>query len=100
MEGGETVAAFKSPQHPYTWSLLETLPRLEARRGRLLPKIRGMPQDLMDLTGHCSFLERCPKGLTMCREEPEPPLELINDGDGSGILHRISCFNPVEQTPA
>lgn len=96
VEMGDTVESFRSPRHPYTWSLLETLPRLDAQhRRRTLPQIRGAPPDLLALTGQCSFLERCPKALTRCREEPEPPLVLLPESPGA-TPHRVACFNPVE----
>ena len=98
MEIGDTRETFRAPRHPYTWSLLETLPRLDAPRRRLLPQIRGAPPDLLALTGHCSFLERCPKALTTCREEPEPPLEAPAGAAGDAVTgrSRVACFNPIE----
>ena len=106
VETGDTREVFRSPRHPYTWSLLETLPKLHARRGRLLPQIRGAPPDMLQLTGHCSFLERCPKALTICREEPEPDLQLLPSagrpgayGEGPATPPRAACFNPVEAVP-
>ena len=33
VEQGPTRAVFRDPQHPYTWSLLGSIPRLD-RRGR------------------------------------------------------------------
>ena len=98
VEVSETRALFQSPGHPYTWSLLETLPQLHARRGRLLPQIRGAPPDLLKLSGQCSFLDRCPKALTVCREEPEPALApLAREESGVGLTpRRVACFNPVE----
>lgn len=108
VEMGDTVETFRSPRHPYTWSLLETLPRLDGRsRGRMLPQIRGAPADLMALTGQCSFLERCPKALTICREESEPPIELLPSTGGAipsavpvpgstAVPHSVACYNPVE----
>ena len=103
VEIGDTRETFRSPRHPYTWSLLETLPRLDGRRRRLLPQIRGAPPDLLTLTGHCSFIERCPKALTICREEPEPPLVAAAEDRGAAgftpvAQARVACFNPIEAT--
>ncbi len=92
VEYGDIQSIFKSPRHPYTWALLETLPRLDAPRSRSLTQIRGNPPDLMQLTGQCTFLERCPKARTRCRTEPEPPLAAVA---GSPPGHRVACYNPV-----
>ena len=91
LEEGETRAIFRAPRHPYTWSLLDTLPRLDRARGRTLPQIRGAPPDLRTLDGHCSFLPRCPKALTTCRQEPEPPMKAVGEAG-----QRVACYNPVE----
>ncbi len=84
---------FKTPRHPYTWSLLDTLPRLDRRRRSRLPQIPGSPPDLADIGEHCPFLPRCPKALTRCRQEPEPPLAALA---GGGARHAVACYNPVE----
>src|SRR5947207_8479857 len=46
VEEGPVEQIFKSPQHPYTWSLLRSVPRVdEARKDRLV-SIHGLPPDL------------------------------------------------------
>ena len=84
---------FRTPRHPYTWSLLDTLPRLDRRRISRLPQIPGAPPDLADVGEHCAFLPRCPKALTRCREDAEPSLARLAD---SGHNHAVACYNPVE----
>ena len=79
---------FKQPRHPYTWSLLQTLPRLDAA-GRRLQALRGTPPDLINMTGECPFAPRCPKALARCRVEPTPTL-LEQAAD-----HWAACYNPV-----
>ncbi len=94
VERSEIGAMFASPRHPYTWSLLATLPRLNAPRMRSLPQIRGNPPDLGALTGHCSFLERCPKALTRCRTDVEPALLPVA---GVPDDHWVACYNMVAE---
>ncbi len=92
VESGEARAVFQRPRHPYTWSLLSTLPRLDSVRGPL-PSIRGAPPDLSQLPEQCAFLPRCPKAVTTCRQEPAPLLMELEPGQ------QVACFNPVYQEP-
>ena len=39
----------KSPQHPYTWSLLRSVPRIDRVAAHRLLSIEGLPPDLIDL---------------------------------------------------
>ena len=93
-EVDDIVPLFKTPRHPYTWSLLDSLPRLDRRRRSRLRQIPGAPPDLSEVDDHCSFLPRCPKALTQCRLEAEPPLASLADG---GPRHAVACYNPVER---
>ena len=75
VEEGPVEQIFKSPQHPYTWSLLRSVPRVdEARKDRLV-SIKGLPPDLVSLPPGCKFHPRCPFVIDKCKVEPEPQLE-------------------------
>jgi len=75
VEEGPVDQIFKSPQHPYTWSLLRSVPRVdEARKDRLV-SIKGLPPDLASLPPGCKFHPRCPFVIDKCRTNPEPELE-------------------------
>ncbi len=93
-EAGDVWSLFKVPRHPYTWALLETLPRLDRRRDRRLKQIAGVPPDLIEWDGKCAYLPRCPKALTVCRNDGEPPLALVVEGAAG---HHVACYNPVDQ---
>ena len=72
VEEGLTEDVFAHPEHPYTWSLLRSLPRLDADRREPLRTIEGAPPDLADLPEGCTFLPRCPFAIDRCAEaEPE-----------------------------
>jgi oligopeptide/dipeptide ABC transporter ATP-binding protein len=74
VEEGPVDQIFDSPQHPYTWSLLRSVPRVdEARKDRLV-SIKGLPPDLTHPPPGCKFHPRCPFVIDKCRVEPEPPL--------------------------
>jgi oligopeptide/dipeptide ABC transporter ATP-binding protein len=72
VEEGPVEQIFKSPQHPYTWSLLRSVPRVdEARKDRLV-SIKGLPPDLLNPPPGCKFHPRCPFVVDRCKvEEPE-----------------------------
>ncbi len=64
---------FNRPQHPYTWGLMGSLPRLEADLERLV-QIPGQPPSLLRPPRGCRFHPRCPYVMNICRET-EPELE-------------------------
>jgi len=73
VEEGPVEQIFRSPQHPYTWSLLRSVPRVdEARKDRLV-SIKGLPPDLTNAPPGCKFHPRCPFVVDRCKIE-EPPL--------------------------
>jgi oligopeptide/dipeptide ABC transporter ATP-binding protein len=75
VEEGPVEQIFRSPQHPYTWSLLRSVPRVdEARKDRLV-SIRGLPPDLSHSPPGCKFHPRCPFVIDRCKVDPEPLLE-------------------------
>jgi oligopeptide/dipeptide ABC transporter ATP-binding protein len=77
VEEGPVDQIFKSPQHPYTWSLLRSVPRVdEARKDRLV-SIRGLPPDLAKPPPGCKFHPRCPFVIDRCRVDPEPSLDEV-----------------------
>ncbi|HIM80776.1 MAG TPA: ABC transporter ATP-binding protein [Dehalococcoidia bacterium] len=88
VETSKVIPLFKEPQHPYTWSLLKTLPRLDDVDRRLEP-LRGVPPDMIDLPEECPFLPRCHKALSRCRVEHRPPLEEVSSE------HMVACYNPM-----
>jgi peptide/nickel transport system ATP-binding protein len=64
---------FTRPQHPYTWGLMGSLPRLDADTERLV-QIPGQPPSLLRPPSGCRFHPRCPYVMNICRET-EPQLE-------------------------
>ncbi len=89
-ERGPAYEVLKRPRHPYTWSLLAALPRLD-RDGHALQPIKGSPPDLAELGEECAFLPRCRKAVSACRTEPPPPLEKVAPD------HFVACRNRVYQ---
>jgi oligopeptide/dipeptide ABC transporter ATP-binding protein len=79
VEEGETRQIFKNPQHPYTWSLLRSIPRLDQAGHEKLLTIAGMPPDLSNPPPGCKFHPRCRFRVDRCLQE-EPPLEEVDTG--------------------
>jgi oligopeptide/dipeptide ABC transporter ATP-binding protein len=88
VEEGPVNEVFHRPWHPYSWGLLQSLPRLDGSQKPLL-SIKGAPPDLTRLPPECAFLPRCRKATITCRNQPTPPLAEVSPG------HRVACFNPV-----
>jgi peptide/nickel transport system ATP-binding protein len=76
-EKGTVDHIFKRPQHPYTWGLLGSLPRLDADLDRLV-QIQGQPPSLLNPPRGCRFNPRCPYVMSICKEE-EPQLRSVSD---------------------
>nr|WP_180218535.1 ABC transporter ATP-binding protein [Streptomyces albus] len=63
---------YRSPAHPYTKGLLDSIPRLD-QKGRQLNVIRGMPPNLLEIPPGCPYNPRCPLARAVCRAD-DPPL--------------------------
>jgi peptide/nickel transport system ATP-binding protein len=73
MELGRREIVFDSPLHPYTWGLLESIPRVDQKGTRLIP-IEGAPPSLIRVPPGCPFHPRCPHRFAPC-DELQPVLE-------------------------
>jgi oligopeptide/dipeptide ABC transporter ATP-binding protein len=71
VERAPTRDLFYDPQHPYTWGLLGSIPRLDRPKLERLHSIKGMPPSLINLPEGCKFRPRCPHAFEKCTEEPE-----------------------------
>ena len=71
IESGTREQIFNDPQHPYTWGLLASIPRIDKPRTKRLLPIDGLPPSLIDLPPGCSFAPRCPYVFEACQIEPD-----------------------------
>ena len=78
---------FHAPLHPYTIGLLESLPRMDQKKGaqKRLRAIRGMVPDLLQMPAGCPFEPRCDWAKQRCREDL-PKLRELKSG------HWVSCW--------
>ena len=96
VEQAQTLALYKSPRHPYTIGLLQSIPRLDQKGHERLTPIDGIPPDLTNYPTGCPFAPRCRFAIEQCTQE-DPSLEPVSAGhdvacwvkpDGSEILKR------------
>ena len=85
-EEGEVHDLFQRPNHPYTWGLLGSLPRLHQDVERLV-QISGQPPSLLFPPRGCRFHPRCPYVMPICKET-EPELDPVPE---SQSYHRVRC---------
>ena len=79
-EKGHVTQIFKKPQHPYTWGLMGSLPRLDADVERLV-QIQGQPPSMLRPPTGCRFHPRCPYVMPICKEV-DPELAPVSDDPG------------------
>jgi peptide/nickel transport system ATP-binding protein len=60
MEYNRAEKVFTAPEHPYTWGLLASMPRLDREVRERLKPIDGSPPSLINLPTGCPFNPRCP----------------------------------------
>ncbi|MGI5349047.1 ABC transporter ATP-binding protein [Streptomyces sp. CA-250714] len=68
---------YRTPAHPYTRGLLDSIPRLD-QKGQQLSVIRGMPPSLLEIPPGCAYNPRCPMARAVCRTD-EPPLYEVSE---------------------
>ncbi len=89
VEYGSADEVFRHPEHPYTWGLLGSMPRLDRDVRERLISIKGSPPSLINLPSGCAFHPRCPfagrDGIPSTTEVPQ--LE--------GDRHKVACHMPA-----
>lgn len=97
VEKGTVDEVFYSPQHPYTWGLLASMPRLDQVRSDRLDPIPGNPPSMINLPSGCAFNPRCAhRGEVegdLCRTEAP---DLIEVGPGQGARCHIAAARRTE----
>jgi peptide/nickel transport system ATP-binding protein len=88
VEYGNADEVFRRPEHPYTWGLLGSMPRLDRDVRERLISIQGSPPSLINLPSGCAFHPRCPyagrDGIPSNTSVPQL------EGDG----HQVACHLP------
>jgi peptide/nickel transport system ATP-binding protein len=92
VEYGAADTIFAAPEHPYTWGLLKSIPRLDTPREEELVPIFGRPPSLILKPPGCSFHPRCPY-VREAHKKVDPGLEPAGGGDPK---HAVACLLPSE----
>ena len=90
VETGVSRDIYYRAHHPYTWGLLQSIPRMDQDRTERLNPIKGLPPSLIHVPPGCSFHPRCPHRFEPCDKE-EPAL-LASDGH-----HASACHLPLQE---
>ena len=85
VEKGSNDDIFYNPRHPYTWALMNSVPRLDLNNKEELVTIEGTIPDMIHPPKGCAFCSRCPYAMNVCAEYVPPVTEL-----GNG--HEVSCW--------
>jgi oligopeptide/dipeptide ABC transporter ATP-binding protein len=78
VEQGRVDEVLLDPRMPYTMGLIESIPSVEKRGGRL-SAIKGVVPSPFNLPPACRFEPRCPYAWELCRMEP-PDLYRVDGG--------------------
>ena len=81
VEEADTETVFRRPNHPYTRSLLDSVPRIENRK-RAFSVVKGEIPSPLNPPAGCHFHPRCPLAMERCRVEV-PKLREIAPGQRS-----------------
>jgi peptide/nickel transport system ATP-binding protein len=90
VEHADKDTIFAAPEHPYTWGLLKSIPRLDAPRGEKLVPIPGRPPSLILKPPGCAFHPRCPY-VREAHKRIDPQLAPAASGVGH---HEVACLLP------
>jgi peptide/nickel transport system ATP-binding protein len=88
VEEADTQTIFKAPLHPYTQYLIQSLPKMDDKSGRV--SIPGRPPALDNPPSGCRFHPRCSYARDFCGDQ-EPSLVTV------GRDHRVACFSSQER---
>jgi len=93
VETGGVREIFHHPLHPYTRSLLESIPQ-SGLHGRRLATIPGSPPQLFQPIKGCAFAPRCQYATDNCATE-EPPIIRGQEGHLAFCCNSISEWEPL-----
>lgn len=85
VESADVLSIFENARHPYTRSLLASVPRLDLGGEKPLAYIIGSPPDMLSPPPGCPFAPRCRQSMRICHQEM--PAETSH-----GPQHVVNCW--------
>jgi len=85
VETGTTDEIFYNSQHPYTWALLNSVPRVNSKAKEELYSLGGTPPDLILPLPGCPFASRCEHAMEICKDT-RPKETSLSD------KHKVYCW--------
>jgi len=86
-----TDAMYAQPRHPYTATLLASVPSMTPRQRQARPLIaRGETPSPLNVPSGCRFRTRCPRATDQCAEQ-EPQIRQVGGNAG----HFVACHHPL-----
>ena len=76
---------FTNPRHPYTKSLLSSIPRLDFESKTDLKVIRGVVPSMDKMPSGCRFRDRCDYANEQCKNQ-------IPESETVGSYHKVACL--------
>ncbi len=96
VEYSDVYTIFNDPQHPYTQSLLRSIPKVTATREKL-EVIRGMVPSPFRRPSGCPFHPRCPKAMPVCSEIEPKTISLTENHQVHCLLFDEDAKKPVRE---
>ena len=93
MEYGSVNDIFYNCKHPYTWGVLQSIPKFDADFSTPLVPIPGSPPDLFNPPKGCPFAARCPYAMEVCKKAEPPQYK-------EGEKHTVNCWLYHEMSPS
>ncbi|WP_241236366.1 ABC transporter ATP-binding protein [Brevibacillus marinus] len=87
VETARVTDLFARPKHPYTYGLLQSIPRIEDTVKRRLTPIEGSPPDLLSPPSGCPFTPRCPYAMNICAQQHPLMTSFANGQQAACWLH-------------
>ncbi|MCE5286014.1 MAG: ABC transporter ATP-binding protein [Pelosinus sp.] len=93
VESAPARELYNSPQHPYTWGLLKSVPRPDKQKAAL-SSIPGQPPDLLAPPSGCAFMPRCQFAMEICKQPPKETVGSENHSCRCWLVDPASPYSP------
>ena len=92
VEQGTAQEIFYNTAHPYTKGLMDSIAKLDTKKGQRLKPIEGTPPDLFFPPKGCPFAARCEYAMDVCKDNPPYTYQLSAE-------HITNCWLQHEYAP-